>query len=68
MGGTCTVTRTDKDGNILGNDLTQEQKDYWFDGTTSYGSLVGGGKWQSSSPSTEPTFSTTDIVTIYIRS
>ena len=68
MGGTCTVTRTDKDGNVLGNDLTQEQKDYWFDGTTSYGSLVGGGKWQSSSPSTEPTFSTTDIVTIYIRS
>ncbi len=44
MGGTCTCTRTDKDGNVLGEPLSEYNRKQWFNGTTSYGNLVGGGK------------------------
>lgn len=66
MGGTCTCTRTDKDGNLLGEPLSEYNIKQWFNGTTSYGGLVSGGKWQSATPNNEPAFSKTDIVTIDI--
>lgn len=66
MGGTCTCTRTDKDGNVLGGPLSEYNRKQWFNGTTSYGHLVSGGKWKSATPDNEPTFAVTDIVTIDI--
>ena len=66
LGGTCTCTRTDKDGNVLGEPLSEYNKKQWFNGTTSYGNLVSGGKWQSATPANEPAFAVTDIVTIDI--
>ena len=66
MGGTCTCTRTDKDGNVLGEPLSEYNRKQWFNGTTSYGNLVSGGKWQSATPANEPAFAVTDIVTIDI--